>query len=179
MKYAIVFILICGCSTQDIRHPEIRDAFGTWQAAFVQGNFATIYALITDQCKSEWLFKMYYPRTVMGEQCYKKLPDLLIPHFDPWLRESITFANIHPRPPLLSDKILTSKWLYDTLKSSYDLHKENLKVEFQNMRLEGISKDGNDATIRVKNVKNEPELYTCTQLDGKWKIDGYILPPPK
>jgi hypothetical protein len=183
MKYIrLLFVLtlsiIFGCTFSTREERLVEKTFKTWKDAIVKGDFNTVFNLMSNIYKSSWLFLVFSDlKSNMAKKWYVRLPENLVSDFDTWLKNYRANRELYSTRTCLPTSILGSKWLFNLLKEQFDLSKSLLKREFSTIKIISIACEAKEASIVVKSLDQQIQIYTAILEEGTWKIDGFIPSP--
>jgi hypothetical protein len=166
--------------------PELRTAFETFQKAVVQGDFNTFYDMLSTSMKSRSILSIFTPDAGPNGPVYldiayaafRRLPENLRADFEYWLRANRTNVDPGGGPiaPLPSE-ILAHAWVREALKAHFDLVQPHFRHEMAASEFREGYRDGQSATIMVKNIRQESEAWEAVLEERAWKINYYKRAP--
>lgn len=181
-------LLLAGCSVTPPT-PKPNRAFEKFRQGVIDGDFDTVFNLMSPSLKSQWVYGIYVtrPRANGGNQTLRQIQDEYTPklsktqytELEAWLRAN----RLNQGSPLVSplpDLLLSDKWTYDLLKEYFLLTHKHLKHEFAMMEVMNQARpDEGRASLIIKNLKDQQEIYELVEAEDGWKVNYHRSAPPK
>lgn len=185
----LLSLAACGARSQQMSadSQSLRPVFADWQTAIVEGNFDYIFEHTSTTMRARWLYTIFTPiETTDGvefgpiaQDMIKKLPKSIVSDFETWLRVNRLNQGPEMQPGPLPSTIMSNPWLHETLKKHFDQQQPFLKHEFSGKEFREGYIDGDAATILVKNIRGESEMYEVVKEEDAWKMNHWKPSPPK
>jgi len=186
---ALVSLVACGFHSQQMSadSPALRPVFTEWQTAIVDGDFNYVFERTSATMKARWLYGIFTPVETkdglefnpVAKDTIKKLPPMIATDFENWLRVNRLNQSAEMSVGPLPSNIMSNPWLRETLKAHFDKQQPLLKHEFQGKEFREGYIDGDAATILVKNIRGDSEMYEVVREDDTWKMNHWKPSPPK
>lgn len=182
---ALALALLAGCAATD---PEPNLVFRKFRSAVIDGDFESVYALMSPTFKSHWVFLIYRPQprtdgkldlARIAKEFYARLPEELVPEFESWLRTNALYYDERHNVSPLPEPLLQSPWVHDLLKLWFQRAHPMLKHEFTVMEVANRAvPDEGRATVLIKNIRGEQEAYELIFQEHRgWKINYHRVAP--
>lgn len=186
---AMVSLVACGHRSQQMSADSqmLRPVFTDWQAAIVENKFDYIFDHTSATMKARWVYTIFTPLEFkdglefgpIAKEMIKKLPKELTPDFENWFRVNRLNQTAESMVGPLPSTIMSHAWLRDLLRRHFEQQQPTLKHEFSGKEFRDGYVDGDAATIFVKNIRGDSEMYEVVREDEIWKMNHWKPSPPK
>lgn len=155
----------------DSRRILVEDSFVAWVNHLRAGNADASFRGLSDANKSQWLFELLRREDPVAHQWRLKLEGRARTDVDLWLNY---FKDKNDgRPEKLSAELLDSPGVLAVWRATFEDQKDAVKTQMSNLRVLDVYTDDAAASVIVRNVVGQTEMYQLVFERGGWKVDHH------